>query len=87
MTCLRHFGSLIQLSLDTKERTISQSWSDLDVETSFALLGNMTAISIRFINLTVSYDKVGNCIEPYKFYTPQKPWVYRSSKYGGFTVY
>ena len=59
MTCLRHFGHLIQLCLDKKEAVTSQPWNPVDVETIFPLLGNITAISIRFINLSIPYEKVG----------------------------
>ena len=59
MSCLRHFGDLIHICLDKKFAVISQPWNSVEIETVFPLLGSLTSMSIRFIWLTVPYEKVG----------------------------
>ena len=62
MSCLRHFGALIHICLDKKYAVISQPWNSVEIETVFPLLGSLTSMSIRFICMTVPYEKVGTAL-------------------------
>ena len=58
MTCLRNISGLIQLSLDAKNRFATTSDNASEIESIHAYHANVTAASIRFINLTVPQDRV-----------------------------
>ena len=62
MSCLRHFSDLIQMCLDKKTAVLSQPWNSVEIETVFPLVGSLTAMSIRFIYLTIPYEKVSTSL-------------------------
>ncbi len=58
MACLRKITDVVQLCSDAKDNFSQQSENAADTEKAYAILADVTMISVRLLNATVPLGRV-----------------------------